>query len=351
MKTVAIARNVITKEEFEITAHKAYELRERNFAQFKEHVFISFKTEEPVEMFVVKRSHCFFRYKSNPDIISKDSDNESLKHKIAKEEISKLSTLILNKGGDLIEVVVNASNTLIEKRLSYEGKIYEVDLFFEIIRTEPKKYFYKWGGILALEIHVNHKVDPIKKNDLISLGIPVFETKLSKKIIREFKAEKFFDDADIIAMRERFAKMFKKNIYGELISNPSRKEYLEMVNYEKQIKIYKEKLSELKKIYNTNKSIVEKFLEENNDVLEFKDKVLYLEEECQQLKKKVNEYEMKALNINKYRDQEALKMKQEIYEKNILIEKYIKEIRNIQDKYENNSFFKRVKKRFKKTKN
>ena len=49
------------------------------------------------------------------------------------------------------------------------------------------------------------------------MEIPVFEIKLSKKIMRQYKHEELLTDDDIHNMHLQFSNMFKRNIYGKFI--------------------------------------------------------------------------------------------------------------------------------------
>ena len=83
-----------------------------------------------------------------------------------------------------ITVYVNANETVDEKTIHYGDIPYRVDLYFSVERTEPKEYLYKWGGVLAIEVEVTHKTETQKTNHLLEMEIPVFEIKLSKKILK-----------------------------------------------------------------------------------------------------------------------------------------------------------------------
>lgn len=193
MKTIATAQNKETNERFEITAYSAYQLKENNPSYFKKLIFWKDKSETPHELTLVQKKHCFFRYKVLPPSITGDSDNESIKHQIAKEELSKLRILHLVQNDEKITVYVNADETVDEKTIHYGDIPYRVDLYFSVERTEPKEYLYKWGGVLAIEVEVTHKTETQKKNHLLEMEIPVFEIKLSKKIMRQYKHEETTD--------------------------------------------------------------------------------------------------------------------------------------------------------------
>lgn len=154
---------------------------------------------------------------------------------------------------------MNADETVDEKTIHYGDIPYRVDLYFSVERTEPKEYLYKWGGVLAIEVEVTHKTETQKKNHLLEMEIPVFEIKLSKKIMRQYKHEELLTDDDIHNMHLQFSNMFKRNIYGKFISNPIRKEYSEMLDYIKEIQLYKEKIKELEKIYDNKQFIVQEY--------------------------------------------------------------------------------------------
>ncbi len=304
MKTIATAQNKETNERFEITAYSAYQLKENNPSYFKKLIFWKDKSETPHELTLVQKKHCFFRYKVLPPSITGDSDNESIKHQIAKEELSKLRILHLVQNDEKITVYVNADETVDEKTIHYGDIPYRVDLYFSVERTEPKEYLYKWGGVLAIEVEVTHKTETQKKNHLLEMEIPVFEIKLSKKIMRQYKHEELLTDDDIHNMHLQFSNMFKRNIYGKFISNPIRKEYSEMLDYIKEIQLYKEKIKELEKIYDNKQFIVQEYSTNYHDEITAMNKIVDLEQTCANYK-----YEMSNQNAKHSEEETFLKEK------------------------------------------
>ena len=112
------------------------------------------------------------------------------------------------------------------------------------------------------------------------MEIPVFEIKLSKKIMRQYKHEELLTDDDIHNMHLQFSNMFKRNIYGKFISNPIRKEYSEMLDYIKEIQLYKEKIKELEKIYDNKQFIVQEYSTNYQDEITAMNKIVDLEQTC-----------------------------------------------------------------------
>lgn len=288
MKTIATAQNKETNERFEITAYSAYQLKENNPSYFKKLIFWKDKSETPHELTLVQKKHYFFRYKVSPPFIPGDSDNESVKHQIAKEELSKLRILPLVQNDEKITVYVNADETIDEKTIHYGDIPYRVDLYFSVEKTEPKEYLYKWGGVLAIEVEVTHKTETQKKNHLLEMGIPVFEIKLSKKIIRQYKHEELLTNDDIHNMHLQFSNMFKRNIYGKFISNPIRKEYFEMIDYEKEMQLYEEKIMELKKIYDNDQMIVQEYKTKHKNEITAMNTIANLEQACKNYKDEIS---------------------------------------------------------------
>lgn len=199
---------------------------------------------------------------------------------------------------------MNADETVDEKTIHYGDIPYRVDLYFSVERTEPKEYLYKWGGVLAIEVEVTHKTETQKKNHLLEMEIPVFEIKLSKKIIRQYKHEELLTDDDIHNMHLQFSNMFKRNIYGKFISNPIRKEYSEMLDYIKEIQLYKEKIKELEKIYDNKQFIVQEYSTNYQDEITAMNKIVDLEQTCANYK-----YEMSNQNAKHSKEETFLKEK------------------------------------------
>ncbi|SBO17632.1 hypothetical protein [Carnobacterium divergens] len=101
--------------------------------------------------------------------------------------------------------------------------------------------YYKWNGILAIEIFVTHKVEDFKKYDLEKKEIPIIEVEIKKK----YRINENANQAEIYAYKSMITNMFKKKIFGKLISDPSNKEYKKMVNYKEAIKKFEDKIISL----------------------------------------------------------------------------------------------------------
>lgn len=64
------------------------------------------------------------------------------------------------------------------------------------------------------------------------------------------------------------------------ISNPIRKEYSEMLDYIKEIQLYKEKIKELEKIYDNKQFIVQEYSTNYQDEITAMNKIVDLEQTC-----------------------------------------------------------------------
>lgn len=98
--------------------------------------------------------------------------------------------------------------------------------------------------------------------------------------MRQYKHEELLTDDDIHNMHLQFSNMFKRNIYGKFISNPIRKEYSEMLDYIKEIQLYKEKIKELEKIYDNKQFIVQEYSTNYQDEITAMNKIVDLEQTC-----------------------------------------------------------------------
>lgn len=100
----------------------------------------------------------------------------TMSHKLYEIVYSEASKLLLDEFGTQIIVYIKNASPEYVYRTSYN--LYRIDIMFELERTEPLLYYYKWNGKLALEIAVTHKVEKSKINDLTENGIQIFQAKI-----------------------------------------------------------------------------------------------------------------------------------------------------------------------------
>ncbi|MBU5420090.1 hypothetical protein KQI11_08145 [Acetanaerobacterium sp. MSJ-12] len=263
MKTLAIVKKA-DGEVRRISAFQAY--REERF-QGKRHVYFSiyYPDEEMTLVYLKNTKTAFFRYKKGSNFaVSKNNspdngEGESSIHYIAKEALSRLTKLTLVSSQTTITAFVSGKAT-VEKRFDLENKTYFADVYFNLERTEPKEYRYRWYDQIALEICITHKVELEKAADFEKNIIPLFEVTLPKKTCEKFdldKAKSEYSDNEIESRIVNMQKMFEKQIFGCFLSNPFSMEYLEMQRYKSEIDKFKSKRDEIYDIVKNLEQIVE----------------------------------------------------------------------------------------------
>lgn len=103
-------------------------------------------------------------------------ERESLTHQGNKEAIATLNRLTIKFNGE--EVILYIRNIEMEKSVICNGRRYDVDLFFELERTEPEEYFDQWEGELWFEIFHTCRVDSKQAEDFAIENKPLFEYKV-----------------------------------------------------------------------------------------------------------------------------------------------------------------------------
>lgn len=304
-------------------------LRETNIVEFKTKTYYTINSYQSNsknlynELIPVNgQKSKFFKYKNNPDTNGfRNKDDDLLSHSIAQDVISSLTTLniSLDRTNELLVIPIERSFT--EYQIDTAQKKYRCDIFFELAAPSDKsnriynEIYYKWNGILAVEIFVTHKVEDFKKYDLEQKEIPIIEVEIKKK----FRITENATRSEIYAYKSMLTNIFKKKIIGKLISNPSNKEYQKMVDYKEAITKFENKLNSLQDkeyekqelISSLNKNIANLKLQENeleNQIGAMKDKKLKLDA-YSDMKKKIADLEanikLKEEEIEKHTEKKS----------------------------------------------
>lgn len=246
MKTYAFATNRITNKTIFICAFDAIRIKEKDYNRYQYLVFnyeINGMQYKVYPKFSSKTQKAYFAFYNKPDGITNDVGGETLTHYVAKTALLNLSQLHLvnnNKKIDLY-ISVNKDKSCNEKRFDFEDTFY-ADVYYELDKNQ--EYYYKWYGKLVLEVALTHKVDSNKRSIFEKNNIPIFEVKIGKKMIEDFKLEtpnEEISESRIKKAIESMTKIFQRNIYGDFISNPSSEEYKLMINYKDEIMQFKNK--------------------------------------------------------------------------------------------------------------
>ena len=114
-------------------------------------------------------------------------EKESLTHQGNKEAIASLDEFTIKYNGKEVRLYVRTIET--EKSVVCNGNRYEVDLYFELERTEPAEYCTQWNGELWFEIFHTCKVDSKQAEDFA----------IENKALFEYKVPEFFNFVDNIS--------------------------------------------------------------------------------------------------------------------------------------------------------
>lgn len=145
---------------------------------------------------------------------------ESLTHQGNKEAISTLKKLTIEFDGE--KVTLYNKNVEIEKQIVCNGRTYEIDLYFELEKTEPEKYFKEWNGKLWFEIFHTCPVDSVQSEDFRVQNETLFEYKITEDY-------NFVDNISIEGYEKRqncIINKYKRNVIKGYLISKKREETL-----------------------------------------------------------------------------------------------------------------------------
>lgn len=166
----------------------------------------------------------FFVYKHGEDAASGDG-GESLTHRLLKEAIASLSGTTLKLGSHGEHPITITHGEMEREILTPEGP-FRADAYLRF--TSQSLLGLKWSGELYIEVHHTHAVPPDKQKSLRAARIPVVEVPVLKLFEYPYADEDTSDPREELHVR-RLQNMLQKGfLIGNVISNPSSLEYLEM---------------------------------------------------------------------------------------------------------------------------
>ena len=239
-------------------------------------------------------------------------------YELAMVNIKKLKLYIWGE-----EIILYIKRAFPEYFIKTENNSYFIDAYLVLQGTEPKSFYYKWGGKIAIEICVTHKVSKSKANDLGLKNIQVCEIKIYNN---QYLPDNLCGEKEI----SHYIKIVTnrllnyKNV-GKLLNdiNPPKeseceKRYLKLKQYEQEI-------MELEKIVNKN----EKKIDEQQKNIEQNTRQIYmLEKQEMQIKEEIKIKEMKLGEVECMLSslEKQKKEKQELIKKNYALENQVKEL-------------------------
>lgn len=194
----------------------------------------------------------------------------SMTHKIYEIAFSSTKEIKLYAFGD--EITLYVEEAYPECFIKTEYNSYYIDVLLKLKGTEPKSLFYKWGGQIAIEILVSHKVDKSKINDLTRIGIQVFELKVypNQYIPEDIVDEQMFSHyIDLVKKRI----MHSKNV-GQFINDVNPDEgslqelrYLQLRKFEETIQGLQKEIETNEKRLKDQQSEIEKYSKQLCDLI------------------------------------------------------------------------------------
>lgn len=171
-----------------------------------------------------KSGATYFAYIDSEDAAGGDG-GESLTHRLLKEAIAGLAGTKLKLGAHGEHDVVVTHGEMEKEILTPEGPYY-ADVYLRF--TTESLLGLKWSGEMYIEVHHTHAVPPEKQKSLREARIPLVEV----PVLRTFEYP--YADEDTTDQREEsHVRMLQRMLgggylIGNVISNPSSLEYLEM---------------------------------------------------------------------------------------------------------------------------
>lgn len=216
---------------------------------------------------------------------------KTMTHRMYEIVLPEVDILKLSAFGE--EITVFVEEALPNYYFNTEYNYYYIDVMLNLKSTEPKSYYYKWSGRLAIEILVSHKVDKSKANDLQLSGTQIFEAKVysNQKVPENIIDERQFNYYKKI-VKDR---IMQKPVIGKYVNTVSppkgslmEKRYLEMEKYEQEIKIQQNVMLE------NNETIVR----QREEVSRYNKHLELLKHQEEELNNKVVEKEKQLKSIN-----------------------------------------------------
>ncbi|OTN82318.1 hypothetical protein [Enterococcus faecium] len=216
----------------------------------------------------------YFSYYPNlsPSMNAVRSGSEiTLAHVIFQDVFLKLSYFTI-KDQD-IEVTVFPREVTVDKIIIAKNHHYTLDIAYRLEKTSPYSYFYKWNGVLAVEIVVTTMTDKQKVDDLGEQGIQICEIKVPKNVelkLREYDkkiiSEEYFNQI-YTKYYEKYLYLYQKpnffafsNLLGKVRTLPKWLErYEKMAYWEEQEKEMLNRIELAKKqLFDLNQDILQK---------------------------------------------------------------------------------------------
>lgn len=237
------------------------------------------------------------------------------------------------------EIVLYIKQALPEYFVKTEYNSYFIDVYLILQRTEPKSFFFKWGGKIAIEICVTHKVNKSKANDLELKNIQVCEIIVYKN---QYIPDNLCNEKDFLYYIERVKKRLlnDKNV-GRFLNdvNPPKgteweKRYLKLEQYERDIMDLEKKIQENEEKIHEQQENIEK---NERQICMLEKQEMDIEEEIKMKKKSLGEIEYKLSSIERQKEEN-----QELIKRNSSLENQVRNLQICLKAEQEKGFFKRL---------
>ncbi|MBC2368387.1 hypothetical protein HBP99_07050 [Listeria booriae] len=215
-------------------------------------------------------------------------------HRLYQDVFTEIDSFRIRNKGRTITLNIKKKPTVEFMYRVSDKKYYLIDIMLILESTKPASYFYKWNGMLALEIYVTHQTEYDKVLSLQNNNISLFEAKVPSDI-KEDVPEEFMSLEEYESAKEKLIQKYSKTnfeLWGRLLTdvyptmNTERwRRYKKMVKYEAEIeKIEKD----MKRLNEAVKQLEERY---RNGVIEIKklnkrkETIISNTEEFEELKK------------------------------------------------------------------
>jgi hypothetical protein len=223
----------------------------------------------------------FFRYIENMKGNDNGGGGESLTHEFAILALSLMNSITV-KNGDELHTYKFTELKIEDCKVQFEnGNIYYPDL---IGFLDPSDSMYeKWGGKVAIEVHVKHKCEPEKVRDFEDHGIPIIEITIYESIWLEKRIKgSEYSDQQLENYFGYIQEIFKQYVYGKVISNPLSPSF-----QKKLFKAFSQK-------FDSQNDII---LEKETEISNIKEKIMQLNHQLKIANEKLSEKQKQVTRI------------------------------------------------------
>ncbi len=232
----------------------------------------------------------------------------TMTHKLYQIAYAKVSVLLLYAYGEQIKIYIKRSRQ--NFTLNTSKNRYFIDIMFDLEKTEPASYYYKWNGKLAFEIYVTHHNPKSKTNDLTLEGIQIFQAKIfeDKRVPEDFNDDEEYEyyrklvEHEVFGMNHKAVGDFLNSVFP-MAGSDMEKEYLILANFEDEQKKLKDTIKKQEENFKLNVETLNKMKTEYNKMLTYMN-------ECKDKLKSLSDHEKILQSNDELKKQNEILLKQ-----------------------------------------